>query len=325
VALDQREKRRLGEGVKNRVWRIASYYGLTFVLTHALVAGYLLRGGSWRRLDSFVFANLTMLVPGLVAAGTARFLFREPVSRVLGLSWRPNRWFLVAWLLPLFLSLATLLVGLTFPGTAYSPSLAGLSARFELTPEQLRQLVHPLGSLAPIWSLLAQALLLGPTLSALAGLGEEAGWRGLLHNELHDLGFWRESWIVGLLWGAWHLPLVFEGYGFPNHPIAGAGELLAFTLLAAPLYTFLRIRAESTLACANFHGSFAASMLLTFAPIAGGNELTVGLLALPGVLILGLVNVLLACLPARYRRAAALPTKVGGKSTIARQMPRARP
>jgi hypothetical protein len=43
-------------------------------------------------------------------------------------------------------------------------------------------------------------------------------------------------------------------------------------------------------------------MLLTFAPVAGGNELTVGLLAMPGVLIMSLSNLALACLPSRYRR-----------------------
>jgi membrane protease YdiL (CAAX protease family) len=232
-----------------RVRRVAVFYCSTFLVTRALVAAYLLSGGSFRRLDSFVFANLTMCVPGLVAACTARFYFRQSVTRVLGLSLRLNRWFV----------------------------------------------------LSPIYSLLAQALILGPTLSAIAGLGEEAGWRGLLHHELRGLGFWRESWIVGLLWGLWHLPLVFEGYGFPNQPLAGACLLLAFTLLAAPLYTFIRIRAESTLACAIFHGSFSASMLLTFAPVAGGSELTVGLLALPGVLMLSLANAGLAGLPARHR------------------------
>ena len=278
-----------------------SYYGATFLVTHTLAAGYLLAGGSWRRLDSFAFANLVMLVPGLVAACTARWLFREPVTRVLGLSLRFNRWLVLAWLLPVFLSGATLLVGLALPGTAYSSELAGLGARFELNPEQSRELVRSIGSLAPSWTLVAQALILGPTLSALAGLGEEAGWRGLLHTELSGLGFWRESWCVGLLWGVWHLPLVFEGYGFPKHPFAGACLLLAFTVLAAPLYTFVRIRSGSTLACAVLHGSFGASMLLSFAPIAGGNELTVGLLAVPGVLIMGAVNVVLACLPPRYR------------------------
>ena len=65
---------------------------------------------------------------------------------------------------------------------SYSAELAGLRARFDLTPEQTATLVHPIGSLAPIGSLLAQALILGPTLSSIAGLGEEAGWRGLLHT-----------------------------------------------------------------------------------------------------------------------------------------------
>jgi membrane protease YdiL (CAAX protease family) len=223
------------------------------------------------------------------------------VARTLGLSLRVNRWFLFAWWFPPLASLATLLVGLAQPDTSYSAQLAGLSARFELSAEQLRSLAPQVGSLPPLASLLVQGLILGPSLSAIAGLGEEAGWRGLLHHELAELGFWRESWIVGLLWGVWHLPLVFEGYGFPNHRIAGACVLLAFTLLAAPLYTFIRIRSGSTLACAILHGSFGASMLLTFAPVAGGGELTVGLLALPGVLVMAFVNVLLACLPARYR------------------------
>ena len=306
MALDYRGNAGFFGVVATRGRRVALYYAITFLLTHGLSVGYLLCGGSFRRLDSFLFANVAMLVPGLVAACLTRFVFREPVVRTLGLSLRFNRWFLFAWWVPPLLSLATLLVGLSQPGTSYSAQLAGLSARFELSAEQLRSLAPQIGSLSPIASLLVQGLILGPTLSAITGLGEEAGWRGLLHHELNELGFWRESWLVGLLWGVWHLPLVFEGYGFPNHPIAGACVLLAFTLLAAPLYTFVRIVADSTLACAIFHGSFGASMLLTFAPVAGGSELTVGLLALPGVLVMAFANVALACLPARYRAAPRL-------------------
>jgi len=300
VALDRQEKTGIRQG-DTRVGRVVSYYAVTFFATHALVLAYLWSGGSFRRLDSFVFASSAMLVPGLVALCLTRFVFREPVALTLGFSLRFNRWFLVAWLLPPLLSLVVLRVGLAMPGTSYSAQLAGLSARFELNAEQLRSLAPSIGSLPPVASLLVQGILLGPTLSAISGLGEEAGWRGLLHHELSGLGFWRESWMIGLLWGGWHLPLVFEGYGFPNHPLAGACVLLAFTLLAAPLYTFLRIRARSTIACAIFHGSFGASMLVTFAPVAGGSELTVGLLAVPGLLIMLLANVVLACLPLSYR------------------------
>jgi len=167
-------------------------------------------------------------------------------------------------------------------------------------------------------SLVAQALLLGPTLCALTGLGEEAGWRGLLFHALDGWGFWRRSWMIGLLWGVWHVPLVFEGYGYPNHRVLGTLLLLVFTLLASPLYVFLRIRSGSILAPAVCHGCFSASMLLTFAPIAGGSELTSGLLALPGILVMLAVNLALFLRVRRESsRNSAAPTPSRTRATAA--------
>jgi membrane protease YdiL (CAAX protease family) len=273
--------------------RVLVYYATVLLITHGFAGAYLLRGGSWSRPDSFVVANLAMLIPGLVAAAVARWLFRVPVRQALGLRWVLDRWLAVAWLLPLTLSFAVLAVGIALPRASYSPNLVGLSERFHLNHEQLHQLVRPLGQLPLLWSLVAQALLLGPTLCALTGLGEEAGRRGLLFHALDEWGFWRRSWIIGLLWGVWHVPLVFEGYGYPNHRVLGALLLVVFTLLASPLYVFLRIRSGSVFAPAVCHGSFSASMLLTFAPVAGGNELTSGLIALPGSLVMFGVNLAL--------------------------------
>lgn len=288
--------------------RVLRYYALVFLLTHALVAAYLLGGGSWSRPDSFVFANLGMLVPGLVAAGAARWWWRERVRDALGLRWVLNRWLVVAWLLPLLLSAAVLLVGLALPGASYSADLGGLASRLSLSEEQARALVHPIGHLPLVWSLVAQALVLGPTLCAISGLGEEAGWRGLLFHELIELGFWRCSWIVGVLWGAWHVPLVFEGYGFPHHPALGALMLVTFTLLASPLYVFLRLRSGTVLAPAVCHGSFSASMLLTFAPISGGGELTSGLMAVPGISVMLAVNLALFLIMRRSAGSLVRPT-----------------
>jgi len=282
--------------------KVFGYYAAVFALTHAFAGAYLLAGGSWSRPDSFVVANLGMLIPGLVAAAAARLWFREPVRQALGLRWVWDRWLLVAWLLPLILSSAVLAVGLALPRATYSAELAGLSERFHLTSEQLQQLVRPLGPLPLVWSLVAQGLLLGPTLCALTGLGEEAGWRGLLFHALREWPFWRRSWFIGLLWGAWHVPLVFEGYGYPNHPVLGTLMLVTFTLLASPLYVFLRERSGSVLAPAVCHGSFSASMLLTFAPISGGSELTSGLIALPGIVVMLAVNLVLYLLVRRTER-----------------------
>jgi membrane protease YdiL (CAAX protease family) len=297
-------------GVSRPLSRVLSYYAAVFVITHAFAGVYLLRGGSWSRPGSFIVANLAMLIPGLVAAAAARWLFREPVRRALGLRWVLDRWLAIGWLLPLILSFAVLVVGIALPRASYSADLVGLSERFHLNNEQLHQMVLPLGQLPLVWSLVAQALLLGPTLCALTGLGEEAGWRGLLFYALGEWGFWRRSWIIGLLWGIWHVPLVFEGYGYPNHRVLGALMLLVFTLLASPLYVFLRMRSGSVLAPAVCHGSFGASMLLTFAPVAGGTELTSGLIALPGILVMLAVNLGLFLIVRRDRPRRSTPSPI---------------
>jgi len=279
--------------------QVLGYYAVVFVLTHTFAAVYLAQGGSWSRPDSLLVANLAMLIPGLVAAAMARWLFGEPPREVLGLRPVAYRWLAVAWLLPLLLSAAVLLLGIALPHQSYSAELVGLSERYHLTSEQLRLMVRPIGELPWVWSLVLQALLLGPTLCALTGLGEEAGWRGLLLHALRDWGFWRRSWFIGLLWGLWHVPLVFEGYGYPNHPVLGALLLVVFTLLASPLYVFLRLRSGSVITAAVCHGSFSGSMLLTFAPISGGGELTSGLIAVPGMLVMIAVNFCLFLLTRR--------------------------
>ena len=278
---------------RSKFRRVAGYYAVLFLVTHALAGAYIASGGSWRRPDSLLVANSLMLLPGLVAAVWVRGMFRAPVRQTLGLRWVLDRWSVLACLLPLTLAGATLLVGLAFPGASYSAELGGLQERFALQPEQMKQLVPRLCRLPLIWSLVAQGFVLGPTLCALTGLGEELGWRGFLFHELAPLGFWRRAWLIGLLWGAWHVPLVFEGYGYPNHPLLGALLLVVFTLLASPLYVFLRARSGSVLTAGLCHGSFGASILLTFAPISGGGELTSGLIALPGVALMALVNVAL--------------------------------
>ncbi len=273
--------------------RAAAYYACLFLLTHALAAAYLASGGSWRRPDSLLVANLIMLVPGVVAVVLLRWVFRKPVRETLGLWFVLNRWSVLAGVLPLLVCGATLLLGLALPGSSFSPELGGLAERFALRPEQVSQLVPRLGHLPLIWTVIAQGIVLGPTICTLTGLGEELGWRGLLFHELAPLGFWRRSWLIGLLWGGWHVPLVFEGYGYPNHPLLGALLLVTFTLLAAPLYVFLRARSGSVLTAGICHGSFGASILLTFGPISGANELTSGLIALPGIAVMAAVNLVL--------------------------------
>jgi uncharacterized protein len=287
--------------------RIVLFYAATFVVTHLVTTAYRLRGGAWNALDTFVVANGIMLIPGLTALVFTRWVFREPVRETLGLKLRPNRWWLAAWLGAPVLMLATLAVSLLLPGTSYDPTMSGLGERLGFTTPDAARLRGQIGvlGLPPLASFLAQGLVVGPTLGLAGGLGEELAWRGLLHRKLIDSGFWRCTFVTGLLWALWHVPITLQGYGYPRHPFLGTAVAVIYIMLFAPLLTFVRLRAGSVVAPAILHGTADATVLLTLALVRGGGELTTGWGSLSSIAVLVVVDTLIAL---SMRRSTRAPT-----------------
>jgi len=284
--------------------RIAVFYGATFLLTHAVTTAYRLRGGSWHSLDTFLVANGIMLIPGLMALAFARWIFDEPRAATLGLRLRPNRWWLIAWLAPPALMLLTLGVSLLLPGTTYDPSMSGLGARLGFSAADGARLASNTTALhlPPLAGFLVQGVVLGPTLGAIGGLGEELAWRGLLHRAFISRGFWRCTLVTGLLWAVWHLPLTLQGYGYPQHALLGTAVFVVYALAFAPLMTFVRVRAQSVIAPAILHGTADTTVLLTLALVSGGGDLTTGWGSLSSIAVLAVVDVAIAAV---VRRAGA--------------------
>jgi membrane protease YdiL (CAAX protease family) len=133
---------------------------------------------------------LYMWAPGLVALLFAR---REGIR--LPLAFRPNRYWLFAWLFPVPLTLLSVLLSLPFG--AYR----GLAWTF---PEGPPPLPEPL-LLALV---LLQGLVAGATANLLAALGEELMWRGYLWERVRERGFWPATLEIGFHWGLWHAPLI---------------------------------------------------------------------------------------------------------------------
>ena len=241
-----------------KVWL---FYAATFVVTHGASMAYVLAGGSWGDPASYVVANALMLCPGMVAVLLQYLVFREPVAAPLGLRFRPNAWFLFAWFLPPFVMYAALGLSLLLPGATFAADMSGLPPEMDAFRTQVASLGMP-----PLLGMLGVGLVLGPSLNAVGGLGEELGWRGLLFAELSPLGFWKCSAITGSLWAFWHVPLLFEGgYGDREHPIANAMGTLAFAALAAPILHLVRARSGSVVACGIFHGTMSSTRLLSVA------------------------------------------------------------
>ncbi|MEK7847611.1 MAG: CPBP family intramembrane glutamic endopeptidase, partial [Chloroflexota bacterium] len=279
-------------GQRGNTRKAGLFLGLTFSASWLMAGLFYILGGRWNTPAAVAVAVAYMSVPMTAAIIVQKVIFREPLRGPLGISFRPNRWFLVAWLLPPATAFATIGVSLLLPGVEYSPEMAGMFERFRslLTPEQLEEMKRQAATLPvhPIWLGLAQGLVAGITVNAVAGFGEELGWRGLLLKELGHLGFWRCSALIGLIWGVWHAPLILQGHNYPQHPVAGAFMMVAFTLLLSPIFSYVRLRANSVIAAAIVHGSLNATLGLALIVVKGGNDLLIGGTGLAGFIVLAL-------------------------------------
>jgi membrane protease YdiL (CAAX protease family) len=200
-------------------------------------------------------------------------------------------------LLPPAVALITLGVTLLLPGVEYSPQMEGMFERFAslLTPAQAQNLREQIAAM-PVgifWLALLQGLIAGISINAVAGFGEELGWRGFLQKELAFLGFWRSSVLIGFIWGLWHAPLILQGHNYPQHRITGVLMMTVWCMLLAPIFSYVRVKARSVIAAAIIHGTLNATYGLAIVLIRGGSDLTTGVTGLPGFVVLATVILIL--------------------------------
>jgi membrane protease YdiL (CAAX protease family) len=159
-----------------------------------------------------------------------------------------------------------------------------------LKPEQFGIVIETNKFVWAVFLTLLQGLLVGITINALVGFGEELGWRGFLQRELSGLGLWKASAIIGVAWGFWHAPLIVQGFNYPNHPWIGVFLMTVGTLLQAPLLGSICLKADSVVAAAIFHGTSNRMSVLATMGLEGGNDLLVGDCGLAGFLVLLVAN-----------------------------------
>ena len=275
---------------------------ITYALSWTTAFVYFALGGSLFSPSFIVIAILFMFTPMLSAIIVQKVIYREKVLSPLGVSFRINKWFFVGWLLPPFIVLAATGVSLLMPGVEFSsdPTVSNV-VQFvskNATGDRMAELKRQISKMPihPFWFALISGLIAGVTINAVAGFGEELGWRGLLQKELAWLGFWKSSWLIGLVWGVWHLPFIIHGYNYPGHPVAGVFMMILWTFLFAPLIAYVRLKARSVIAAAIMHGTLNAVAGIPFVVTCGGDSLTLGILGVPGILVLVLLNIGLFCL-----------------------------
>jgi len=277
--------------------KLSLFLILTFGISWSLAIIYWLAGGNTNTMSApyMIMALAFMFTPMLSVIITEKLLLRNSLKKTYDLSFRWNRWWWIAWLTPVVIAVATFGAGLLVPGVSFSPEMEGMFDKFAalLTDEQIEQMRNTQLPVHPFFITILQGLVAGLTINAVAGFGEELGWRGLMLQELRSLGFWKMSWAIGLVWGIWHAPIILMGHNYPDHPAAGVGMMIAFCMLFAPFFSLVAIKSRSVIAAANLHGTFNAVGATSIMLLKGGTDLLVGVTGAAGFAVLIILNLII--------------------------------
>ncbi|MFD6157018.1 type II CAAX prenyl endopeptidase Rce1 family protein [Nocardia sp. NPDC060256] len=201
---------------------------------------------------------LLMWAPGL-AALIARLILREGFGDI-SLRWGGRRsWW--AFVIALGYPVA---VGAAAYGVGWASGLVDF--------------ISPAGTSSG-WGAFAGDLLIGTTLGTAVGLvfalGEELGWRGYLLTRLIEAEIPRPILVSGLIWAAWHLPLIVGGSYLTGNggsmPVIAVLFVVQVTVVS---YVFARLRLDtgSIWPAVVLHASWNSVIQTVFDPHTSGSE-----------------------------------------------------
>lgn len=128
---------------------------LVLTISYLLVFAYSNLVDEWSGRGSAIVTFIYMFIPMTVAIFLQKFIYKKSLKKRLRISLRFNKWFIVAWLFPVFLAFLTLGVSLLFPGIKFSPETATIleNSRSQISPEQMEQAKSQIAAFTvhPIW------------------------------------------------------------------------------------------------------------------------------------------------------------------------------
>lgn len=80
-----------------------------------------------------------------------------------------------------------------------------------------------------------------------ASMGHELMFRGYAWEKLKFLGFWKASWLIGLIFSVWFVPMFLIGVEYPGTHLKSVVIQILICVLVSPIMVYLRVVSKGLL------------------------------------------------------------------------------
>jgi len=226
--------------------RATALYLLLTLVSSAVIWGLIIWSGHLG-MGFGLMVTAVMWCPALAAFVTCRLVGRS--VRSLAWRWPEGRYVAAAYFVPLLYSSIAYGAVWAFRQGGWNSEFVGMVAqRFGLRG------MPAWGALTLYVCFMATA---GMVRSLSTALGEEIGWRGFLVPELaKQMSFTRLSLLSGIIWAAWHSPLLlFADYNAGTNRWYALGCFTVMVVSISFVFAWLRLKSGSLWPAALLHAS----------------------------------------------------------------------
>jgi len=285
---------------------LAIAYGISYLAAAIIYFGAIEYG---KFLSLFIVACFYMPAPAFAALIVQKYIYKEPLSEI---GWKWNgiqwKWMVATILISMSFVLGTLGVIWVAGNSLGVPSFGmldfstegiiqkiaeiissgGTDIPFDIEAE-LEKMPFKIGAIPLILISFAGGIFGAFTVNLPFMFGEEFGWRGLLLKETQQMGFVKSNFLIGMVWGLWHAPIILMGHNYPEYPVIGVGMMCLFTTSLAFPFAYIRFKTNSILGPCVMHGMINGTAAITLYFIWGGHSLVTGITGVAGLIVISTV------------------------------------
>lgn len=134
-----------------------------------------------------------------------------------------------------------------------------------------------LAEITQSWVIFILVTLFAVCMNIILAVGEEFGWRGFLVPQMGEImPFWRLALLSGLIWSAWHWPMIIWA-DYRSSSIPPWTSVLFFTVdvtLGGVIYAWLRLRSGSLWPVVFLHGIYNTLVQDILGPLVITNRMS---------------------------------------------------